>query len=92
MSNQDRVDELVLELLDSGRTPEEICRDCPELLSPGSNYLAARSSGRRGTQLNTARAPTAIARHSFHLTASCRKYPAMKCSACLGAVELPLFI
>ena len=33
MSNQDRVDELVLELLDSGRTPEEICRDCPELLA-----------------------------------------------------------
>ena len=33
MSNQDRVDELVLELLDSGRTPEEICRDCPELLT-----------------------------------------------------------
>ena len=33
MSNQDQVDELVLELLDSGRTPEEICRDCPELLA-----------------------------------------------------------
>ena len=33
MAKQDRVDELVLDLLDSGRTPEEICRDCPELLS-----------------------------------------------------------
>ena len=44
MSNQDRVDELVLELLDSGRTPEEICRDCPELLAKvRSTWLRVRA-------------------------------------------------
>src|SRR5262249_27873658 len=29
-----RVDELLKELLDSGGTPEEVCRTCPELLGP----------------------------------------------------------
>ena len=44
MSNQDQVDELVLELLDSGRTPEEICRDCPELLAKvRSTWLRVRA-------------------------------------------------
>ena len=44
MSNQDRVDELVLELLDSGRTPEEICDDCPELLAKvRSTWLRVRA-------------------------------------------------
>src|SRR5690349_5058714 len=33
MSSESRVDELVLELLDSGRTPEEVCRHNPELLA-----------------------------------------------------------
>jgi serine/threonine-protein kinase len=34
MQDDARVDELVKELLDSGRTPEEVCRTCPELLEP----------------------------------------------------------
>jgi serine/threonine-protein kinase len=32
MSNQPRVQQLVDEVLDSERTPEEVCADCPELL------------------------------------------------------------
>jgi serine/threonine-protein kinase len=34
MAHDARVDELLRELLDSGATPEEVCRDCPELLTP----------------------------------------------------------
>jgi serine/threonine-protein kinase len=34
MSDEARVDELLKELLDSGATPEEVCRTCPELLAP----------------------------------------------------------
>jgi serine/threonine-protein kinase len=33
MSDQTRVGQLVDEILDSDRTPEEICFDCPELLA-----------------------------------------------------------
>src|SRR6516164_9310789 len=32
MSDQTRVEQLLDEILDSGRTPEEVCADCPELL------------------------------------------------------------
>ena len=32
MSDNRRVDQLLEELLDSGGTPEEACRTCPELL------------------------------------------------------------
>ncbi len=32
MADDPRVDALLEQLLDSGGTPEEICRDCPELL------------------------------------------------------------
>jgi eukaryotic-like serine/threonine-protein kinase len=32
MSGDPRVLDLLAEMLDSGRTPEEVCRDCPELL------------------------------------------------------------
>src|SRR5215831_9510247 len=32
MSDDARVDALLKELLDSGGTPEEVCRTCPELL------------------------------------------------------------
>src|SRR6516162_8907355 len=32
MTSNPRVDELLEEMLDSGKTPEEVCRDCPELL------------------------------------------------------------
>jgi serine/threonine-protein kinase len=34
MPDDARVDELLKELLDSGATPEEVCRACPELLEP----------------------------------------------------------
>jgi eukaryotic-like serine/threonine-protein kinase len=34
MSDDARVDELLKDLLDSGGTPEEVCRGCPELLEP----------------------------------------------------------
>jgi serine/threonine-protein kinase len=34
MARDARVDELLKELLDSGATPEEVCRGCPELLAP----------------------------------------------------------
>jgi hypothetical protein len=34
MPDDARVDELLKELLDSGATPEEVCRTCPELLAP----------------------------------------------------------
>jgi serine/threonine-protein kinase len=34
MADDSRVDELLKELLDSGGTPEEVCRACPELLAP----------------------------------------------------------
>jgi serine/threonine-protein kinase len=34
MSDDARVDELLKELLDSGATPEEVCRGCPELIAP----------------------------------------------------------
>jgi serine/threonine-protein kinase len=34
MPDDTRVAELLRELLDSGDTPEEICRSCPELLEP----------------------------------------------------------
>ena len=33
MGDEARVDELLKELLDSGSTPEEVCRTCPELLA-----------------------------------------------------------
>jgi serine/threonine-protein kinase len=33
MSDEPRVQQLVDEMLDSGRTPEEVCADCPELLA-----------------------------------------------------------
>ena len=32
MSGDPRVLDLLEEMLDSGRTPEEVCRNCPELL------------------------------------------------------------
>src|SRR5215471_4206406 len=32
MAGNPQVLELLEELLDSGKTPEEVCRDCPELL------------------------------------------------------------
>ncbi len=32
MSDDPRVEQLLEELLDSGNTPEEVCRACPELL------------------------------------------------------------
>ena len=32
MTDDPRVEELLEELLDSGGTPEEVCRSCPELL------------------------------------------------------------
>jgi tetratricopeptide (TPR) repeat protein len=34
MPDDARVDEILKELLDSGSTPEEVCRTCPELLAP----------------------------------------------------------
>ena len=34
MSDDARVNELLKKLLDSGGTPEEVCRSCPELLAP----------------------------------------------------------
>src|SRR5262249_39575913 len=34
MADDARVEELLKELLDSGGTPEEVCRSCPELLAP----------------------------------------------------------
>jgi tetratricopeptide (TPR) repeat protein len=34
MADDARVDELLKDLLDSGGTPEEVCRTCPELLAP----------------------------------------------------------
>jgi serine/threonine-protein kinase len=34
MADDARIDELLKELLDSGGTPEEVCRTCPELLAP----------------------------------------------------------
>ena len=33
MSDEPRVEQLVDEMLESGRTPEEVCADCPELLT-----------------------------------------------------------
>src|SRR6516162_9088521 len=33
MAGNPRVLELLEEMLDSGQTPEEVCRDCPELLA-----------------------------------------------------------
>src|SRR5207245_10414147 len=33
MSDDPRVEQLLEELLDSGGTPEEVCRACPELLA-----------------------------------------------------------
>src|SRR5262245_42830604 len=33
MADEARVEELLEELLDSGGTPEEVCRGCPELLA-----------------------------------------------------------
>jgi serine/threonine-protein kinase len=33
MNGKDQVLDLLEEMLDSGRTPEEVCRDCPELLA-----------------------------------------------------------
>src|SRR6516165_10725880 len=32
MAAESRVQQLLEEISDSGRTPEEVCRDCPELL------------------------------------------------------------
>ena len=32
MASDPRVLELLEEMLNSGKTPEEVCRDCPELL------------------------------------------------------------
>ena len=32
MSQEERIDELILELLETGATPEAVCEDCPELL------------------------------------------------------------
>src|SRR6516162_3802047 len=32
MTSNPRVDELLEEMLDTGKTPEEVCRECPELL------------------------------------------------------------
>ena len=32
MAGNPKVLGLIEELLDSGKTPEEVCRDCPELL------------------------------------------------------------
>jgi hypothetical protein len=34
LSHESLVDELLAELRDSGRTPEEVCRACPEQLPP----------------------------------------------------------
>ena len=42
---------LLEEMLDSGRTPEEVCRDCPELLPRGpaaAGRLSASWTGHRG--------------------------------------------
>jgi serine/threonine-protein kinase len=33
MSDEPRVQQLVDEMLESGRTPEQVCADCPELLA-----------------------------------------------------------
>jgi hypothetical protein len=33
MSDKTRVEQLLEEIFDSDRTPEEICADCPELLA-----------------------------------------------------------
>src|SRR6516225_6387941 len=33
MSDEKRVEQLVDEIIDSDRTPEEVCADCPELLA-----------------------------------------------------------
>src|SRR5437016_5015498 len=43
MASDQRVQQLLLEILDSDITPEEACRECPELLSQvreGVNHLA----------------------------------------------------
>ena len=32
MAGNPQVLELIVEMLDSGKTPEEVCRDCPDLL------------------------------------------------------------
>ena len=41
MAGDPRVLELLEEMLDSGRTPEEVCRDCPELLPEVRRAVAA---------------------------------------------------
>jgi serine/threonine-protein kinase len=33
MSDEPRVQQLVDEMLESGRTPEEVCADCPDMLA-----------------------------------------------------------
>jgi serine/threonine-protein kinase len=33
MNDEPRVEQLVNEMLESGRTPEEVCADCPELMA-----------------------------------------------------------
>jgi hypothetical protein len=42
MSDERRVQRLVTEILDSKRTPEEVCADCPELLGEVRRLLQDR--------------------------------------------------
>ena len=48
MSNEPRVQELLDEILDSERTPEEVCGVCPELLQEvRKRWLQMRRPGMR---------------------------------------------
>ena len=49
MAGDPRVLGLLEEMLDAGKTPEEVCRDCPELLAEVRRAVAGVPPHRRGT-------------------------------------------
>jgi len=50
MANESRVQKLLDEILDAGRAPEEVCRDCSRAAAGGPPPLAADAPGRGGTR------------------------------------------
>ena len=56
MAGNPQVLGLLEEMLDSGKTPEEVCRDCPELLPEVRRAVAGVPPHRRGTSWSCSRA------------------------------------
>ena len=89
MAGDPRVQELLEELLESGDTPEEVCRDSPELLPQVLKRVSPTARVRRSVRRVVPAAGVQFAGGQHLIRSSrrqiCRGSPVMKSRSCWAA-------